>query len=84
MSRLWDRMRDVQSEYRSAQAEEVKRDLAVDFSRLAIDYMTAVTSSRHDPTKDIDGIAEIIDWNRYAIARAQRAAAREAAKAART
>lgn len=71
MSRLWDRMRDVQSEFRAATSAEVRRDLAVDFSRLGTEYMKAAKSPRVDPTKDIPGIGAILKVNRRAFADAQ-------------
>jgi len=71
MTRLWDRTRDVQSEFRLATSAEVRRDLVVDFSRLAGEYMKVARAPRRDPTKDIPGIGEMLKVNRRAIADAQ-------------
>ena len=71
MARLWDRMRDVQSEFRASLSVEVRRDLAVDFSRLAGEYMKAAKSPRRDPSKDIAGIGDILKINRRARAEAE-------------
>lgn len=70
MGRLWDRMRDLQSEFRASTSAEVRRDLAVDFSRLGVEYMKAAKSPRQDPTKDIPGIGAILKVNRRAFAEA--------------
>lgn len=66
MRRIWDRLRSVQNEYRQTSSLEIRHDLALEFSRLGSEYLEAVARSHRDPTKELDGLHEILAVNRRA------------------
>jgi len=72
--RIWGRLRAVHTEYREVSSVEVRYDLALEFSQLATEYLQAAARSRRDPTKELDGLSEILAVNR----RARRLAAAKA------
>ena len=74
--RIWGRLRAVHTEYREVSSVEVRHDLALEFSRLCTEYLEAASRSRRDPTKELDGLSEILESNR-------RARRNDAAKTAR-
>jgi hypothetical protein len=56
MTRLWARLRALQSEHRDVSSVEVRHDLATQFGRTAREYMDAVGYSRMNPLDDIAGL----------------------------
>ena len=63
MKRLWQRMRELQAEYRNVDGADVRRDIILAFSRSADEYMDAVDRSHHDPVADIAAIGDVIAVN---------------------
>jgi hypothetical protein len=79
MVRIWGRLRAVQDEYRGTDSVEHRHDLALEFSRLGSEYLQAEQRARRDPTKELDGLAEILTVNRRARRLAAQAEARRSA-----
>jgi hypothetical protein len=71
MNRVWGRMRELQAEYRDVTGPDIRRDVILAFSRATDEYMDAVERAHLDPTKDLDGLADILAINRRARATAQ-------------
>lgn len=66
MVRLWARLRSLQEEYRDAGSAEIRHDAALEFGRTVTEYLEAAQSARRDPTKELDGLAELLAVNRRA------------------
>jgi len=65
-ARLWARLRDLQHEYRTEESVEQRHDLSLEFGRTSAEYLEAAARSRRDPTKELDGLSEILAVNRRA------------------
>lgn len=81
MTRLWNRLRQLQSEFRDVASVEVRHDLATAFGKTAREYMDAVGYSQMNPLDDILGLREAIETierGRQAFLREQEAARRKA------
>ncbi len=79
MVRIWGRLRAAQDEYRVTESVEHRHDLALEFSRLGSEYLEAVQRARRDPSKELDGLAEILAVNRRARRLSAQAEARRSA-----
>ena len=79
MSRLWSRLRSIQSEFRDVTSVDVRHDLALAFSRGVAEYHDAAARAHRDPLDEIAGLRAITTVNQYAwrVYRAEQELGRE-------